>query len=526
MVFSTHFIPFDIFCIFVGAFILRKLLRRPQQSPLPPGPKGYPIIGNLLDYPSAQEWKTFQKWGQKYGDLISVNVLGQPIVIVNSAKVAHEMMDKKSHIYSDRPVLEMGGNLVGWKNTLVLLPYGDRFRRFRRLFHGVIGSRASMKQFSHVEEGETHKFLGRLLTDPTNLKAHVRHMAVAIILRISHGYNVEENNDSLVKLADTASDQFSLATVPGKYLVDTLPILRHIPSWFPGATFKRNAKEWAAILLEMVERPHSLVKREMAAGLAPLSFTSKLMNGDNVDTEEEFAIKWSAASLYAGGADPSVAAVHSFFLAMALHPEAAKKAQEEIDRVIGNDRLPTYEDRPHLPYVEALASEVLRWHAVAPIGVVHRCSEDDIHDGYLIPKGALIITNIWNMLNDPNVYPEPEVFNPDRYIATASKPAAVDPRTICFGFARRTCPGMHLADASVWISCAMTLAAFDISKATEDGVVIEPVHGNTNGTIRHVHFINLGHLVLTPSSHPTPFECTIKPRSQKAVSLIQVESHN
>ncbi|KAG6815618.1 hypothetical protein H0H87_012888, partial [Tephrocybe sp. NHM501043] len=384
-----------VFCALYAVFILSRLARRKQlAAPLPPGPKGYPLIGNLFDMPSAQEWITFDKWGQRFGNILSITVLGQPMVIVNSAKAAHEMLDKKSHIYSDRPVLEMGGNLVGWKNTLVLLPYGDRFRRFRRLLHGVIGSRGAMKQFSHVEEGETHKFLRRLLTDPDNLAAHVRQTAVAIILRITHGYRVQEKNDPLVTIADAASDQFSLATVPGKYLVDTLPFLRHVPAWFPGAGFQRMAKEWSATLHEMVDRPHNYVKREMAAGRAPVSFTSRLMEGENVDAEEEFAIKWSAASLYAGGADPSVAAVHAFFLAMALHPEIAKKAQAEIDSVIGNDRLPTFEDRSQLPYLDALATEVLRWHTVVPIGVVHRCMKDDIHDGYLIPEGALMIVNI------------------------------------------------------------------------------------------------------------------------------------
>ncbi|KAG6827613.1 hypothetical protein H0H92_011103 [Tricholoma furcatifolium] len=360
----------DAIVLSLGIYTLYKLFRRRNSNPsLPPGPKGYPFIGNLFDLPSEQEWVTFAQWGQEFGEICSATVFGQPMIIVNSAKAAHEMLNKKSNIYSDRPVLEMGGNLVGWKNSLVLLPDGDRFRRFRRLFHSTIGSRATMKQqFSHVEESETHKFLQRLLTDPANLAAHVRHTAVAIIMRISHGYAVQEKNDPYVKIADAASNMFSASTVPGKYLVDTLPFLRHVPTWFPGAGFKREAKEWSALLLEMVERPHNYVKRDIAAGTAPLSFTSRLMEGGNIDGEEEFAIKWSAASLYAGGADPSVAAVHSFFLAMALFPEAAKKAQAEIDSVIGNDRFPTFEDRPQLPYVDALTTEVLRWHAVAPIG--------------------------------------------------------------------------------------------------------------------------------------------------------------
>ncbi|KAG6865992.1 hypothetical protein C0991_009664 [Blastosporella zonata] len=192
---------------------------------------------------------------------------------------------------------------------------------------------------------------------------------------------------------------------------------------------------------------------------------------------------------------------------MALYPEVAKKAQAEIDSVIGNDRLPMFEDRPHLPYVDAVAKEVFRWHAVTPNGVPHRTTQDDTHDGYFIPEGALVIVNIWGLLHDPEVYADPHRFNPDRFIATENKPAEADPRGICFGFGRRICPGMHLADASVWISCAMSLAVFDVSKAIENGVVIEPVHENTDGTI----------------SHPKPYKCTIKPRSPKAVSLIQAE---
>ncbi|KAG6831860.1 hypothetical protein H0H92_006977 [Tricholoma furcatifolium] len=443
------------------------------------------------------------------GPMTSINVLGQPILILNSAKVASEMLDKKSTIYSDRPVLQMGGNLVGWKNTFVLISSADRrFRRFRRLFHGVIGTRASLKQFSHIEQLETHRFIRRLLAKPADLAVHIRHTAGAIILRISHGYEVKETNDPFVELADRATNQFSLSTAPGAYLVDVLPLLRFVPAWFPGAGFQRTAKEWAATLQETVEQPYNFVKREMAAGTAPVSFTSSfLLDNKNMTPEDEFDIKWSSASLYSGGADTTVSSIYSFFLAMTLNPEVAKKAQAELDSVVGNDRLPTLDDRPDLPYIEALVKEVFRWHAVAPIGVPHRSIKDDVHDGFFIPEGTLVITNIWGLLHDPEVYVNPHFFNPERFIASKSRPAETDPKEICFGFGRRICPGRHLADASVFMTCAMTLAVFDISKSVENGVTIEPVLENTEGTI----------------SHPKPFKCTIKPRSQKAVALIQSE---
>ncbi|KAG6868405.1 hypothetical protein C0993_003642, partial [Termitomyces sp. T159_Od127] len=281
----------DVFSVSLGVIIMSWFFYHTQRGPFPPGPKGYPVIGNVFDIPSKREWETFTKWGKKYGEICSVRIFGQTLVILNSAKIANEMLDKKGPIYSDRPILQMAGNLVGWKNTLILLPYGDRFRRFRRWFHGIMGSRASVQQFSHIEELQTHKFLQRVLKNPVGLADHVRHTAGAIILHISHGYEVQEKNDPFVELADKATDQISRVVMPGAWLVDVLPILRFVPSWFPGAGFKRTAKEWASTLVDMVEYPHDFVKRSMATGVAPVSFTSSLLEGKEILPEEDFEIK-------------------------------------------------------------------------------------------------------------------------------------------------------------------------------------------------------------------------------------------
>ncbi|CAA7260281.1 unnamed protein product [Cyclocybe aegerita] len=395
---SNLVVALDLLLLLAVVCILKTILRSSKAPSLPPGPKGLPLVGNILDMPSEKEWLTFAKWGETWGDLCSVTVLGQPLVIVNSAKVASDMLDKKSAVYSDRPVLQMAGELVGWKNTLVLLPYSDRFRRYRRLFHSLIGSHAAVERFFPSEELEARRFLRRVLAKPDDLAAHVRKTAGAVILRISHGYEVKEGIDPLVELADIATEQFSLASAPGGWLVDVIPALRHIPLWFPGAGFRRTAIEWGSTLQEMVQRPYDFVVQHIAAGTAEVSFTSTLLEGKRLTAEEEFDLKWSAASLYSGAADTTVSAIYSFFLALALHPEVVKKAQAEIDAVVGPDRLPTFEDRPYLPYINALVLEVLRWHAVVPTAVPHRVMQDDIHEGYLIPKGALVIPNIWQVL--------------------------------------------------------------------------------------------------------------------------------
>ena len=113
-------------------------------------------------------------YGNIAGDIVSVSIFGQRMIILNSAQLAMDMLDKKSSIYSDRPIMQMGGELVGWKNTLVLLPYGNRFRNYRKMFHQVIGTPAAMAAFNPIEEEETHKFLKRVLKSPEDLAAHVR----------------------------------------------------------------------------------------------------------------------------------------------------------------------------------------------------------------------------------------------------------------------------------------------------------------------------------------------------------------
>lgn len=108
------------------------------------------------------------------GDVISLTVLGKPLIILNSPKAAQDMLNKKSSIYSSRPHYTMACDLVGWKDVLVLLPYGDRLRAYRRMIHQVIGTRASVDKFNGTIEGEAQICVRRMLKDPDNFVGPVR----------------------------------------------------------------------------------------------------------------------------------------------------------------------------------------------------------------------------------------------------------------------------------------------------------------------------------------------------------------
>ncbi|KAJ7440250.1 cytochrome P450 [Mycena latifolia] len=409
-----------------------------------------------------------------------------------------EEMDAKGSVFSTRPRLPMAGELLGYDQTLVLLPYGARFRTFRKHFARLIGTAGALRHYVPLVEAETHRFLKRLLLKPDadSVSAHLRKLTGGIILRITYGIEVQEDEDPFVALIETANDNFNVATVPGAFLVDVFPALLYLPEFL--APFKRTARAWAVATKNMVEAPYLFVRRQMSAGTAPTSFVSSLLEDEEKLTNEEIRdIKYTASSLYGGGADTTAASLYAFFLAMVLAPDVQRKAQAEIDSVIGSGRLPLYSDREQLPYVSAVVTELFRWHSVAPLGVPHAALEDTLVNGYLIPKGTIIIANLWNILNDPEIYPSPAAFDPERYLMM---PPQRDPRTLCFGFGRRVCPGRELAEPSLFACVAMTLAVFKISRG--EGPL--PVHENTQGTI----------------SHAKPFDCVVKPRSERAVALI------
>ncbi|EAU87092.1 OrdA protein [Coprinopsis cinerea okayama7 len=495
--------PFEIGLLGLGGFILHSYLQsgKKNEGALPPGPRGLPVVGNVLDMPKEKEWLTFAEWGKKYGGLCSIKLLGRPVIIVNSMEALEEL-DKKSAIYSQRPRLPMGGELVGYDNTLVLLPYGPRFRHYRKQFARYIGNGNITTQHDLVD-GYTRRFLARIAKDQSNLIGEIRKLAGSVILRITYGYEVvQDGNDPLVDLIEGANENFNAATLPGAFVVDFFPSLLNLPEWLPGMGFKETARKWRKDTDAMVEVPFNMTKKQVAEGTAPPSFVSTSLEIQDTLTESERNdIPLVAASLYGGGADTTVAAEYAFYLAMVLHPEVQKKAQQEIDSVVGTDRLPTQADMANLPYTRAVISEVLRWNSVAPSGVPHVAIEEGWVGGYFIPKDAMIITNLWGILHDPEIYPDPMTFNPERFMGPNPQ---MDPRKAVFGWGRRICPGMYLAEASLWAVVSMSLAVFNITNVVRDGKPVIPVHDNTSGTI----------------SYPKPFECDIRPRSSKVLSLL------
>jgi cytochrome P450 len=324
------------------------------------------------------------------------------------------------------------------------------------------------------------------------------------MLETLYGYTATaKGRDPLVDLINRFMAAFSDAASPGTWLVDVIPWLRHVPEWLPGAGFQRTAREYRKLWDQVTGVPFQFTEERIKSGdVAKPSFISGLLE-QNPAPEEMDYIRDSATGLYAGGADTTVAQLGFFFLAMTVFPEVQKKAREEIDRVTGGTRLPAFQDRDQLPYVEAVYKEALRWNPIAPLGLPHATDEEDVCRGYRIPKGSLITPAIAWFSKDPEVYPEPDRFRPERFLGTNPEP---NPTAFVFGYGRRVCPGRHLAESNMFLVIAQSLAAFDISKAVDkSGNIIEPRIGYMPGVV----------------GHPEPFKCRITPRSEKHAQWVK-----
>ncbi|KAJ4297910.1 hypothetical protein N0V90_005809 [Kalmusia sp. IMI 367209] len=493
----------------LGILYVFNRLRKPKHTrPLPPGPKGIPMLGNVNDMPKAGMLECHH-WAQHkdiYGPISSVTVLGQTFVIINDPQIAFELMRDRSAIHSSRPGQAFSGEMVGWRHATGMSPYTDTWKIQRKNTTKITSTNASISVFDRVQEAEAVHFLLDVLDSPDKLFDHIRKEAGSVILKITYGYTTEpRGSDPFVDLAAKTMAQFADATVPGRWMVDILPFLRYLPDWVPGTGFKETARRMAIQLAQCTNQPYEFVKQQMREKRHKTSFLSQCIDSIGTDREMEFTHKWAALALYLGGADTTVSALMTFFLAMTVFPEVQKKAQQEIDRVIGRTRLPLSSDRASLPYIHACMLETHRWHQVLPMCLPHMSTEEDVCRGYRIPKGAILLANNWQFTHDPAVYSDPMTFRPERHIETPKHKAEPDPRNFIFGYGRRICPGKYVADNALFITIAQSLAVFNFKKVVEDGKVVEPEVKFEPGTI----------------SHPMLFRCDIKPRSKEHEELIR-----
>ncbi|KXN87126.1 O-methylsterigmatocystin oxidoreductase, partial [Leucoagaricus sp. SymC.cos] len=436
---------------------------------------------------------------KSYSEILNINICRANIVILR-------VFDRRSAIYSSRPQFPMVCDLMRRSFLFSTMPYNEDWYRRRRLF------RAS--EFQPRQRAYVRRLLPQLIQPEGDFSQALRLFPGGIAITLAYGIDVKSENDPYINISERAISLLNHASAPGKYTVDAIPWLKYVPDWFPGAHFKRDAKQWKKAALQFIEAPFQATKRDLEEGIAPLSYSAICLESINASTEEERQVqeedvKDIAVIFFGGGTDTTMAVFLTFMFAMTCHLLVQLRAQEELDRVVGPDRLPDFLDAPSLPYMNALIREVMRWRPTSPVAIPHGTSEDDICDGYFIPKGSVVIPNVWAILQDPETYPNPTHFDPERFLTPsgALNNEIMNPADAIFGFGRRACPGAHMAQSTLYIVAASILHTMSISWPSD-----------AKGEASDVKYTDN----LFPT--PEPFPCAIKPRSKQAEELIKNEA--
>ncbi|KAJ8581526.1 cytochrome P450 [Rhizopogon salebrosus TDB-379] len=471
---------------------LRQFIANRQHKPLPPGPKPLPVLGNILSIDAQEPWLTYAEWRDAYGDLVFVRILDQEVVVINSQHVAEDLLDKRSRIYSDRPYLATL-EPFGWTHNFAFAPYGDVWRLSRRLFHQTFRHVSALK-FRPLQLRRARQMIVNLIDDPERYNSHFATFSSSVSMSAVYNYEPNPRNDPLVQILQNALDLGLAIMTPEKAIIlKTFPFLLKLPDWCWGSSIKHDAQLSTNRTNEMINMPFRYAQQHMAEDTLLGRSSMVTENLQRMEKQDEAskpmfedALKKAATTALVGAYETTTSTLMVFILSMVLYPEVQKRAQAEIDSVIGTDRLPTFEDRASLPYVDAILRETLRWQPILPLGVPHATSSTDIYNGYFIPKGATVMSNTWGISRDEKRYLDSSQFIPERFLDVNGALTDDDPAEYVFGLGRRICPGRHAADASVWSAIVTMLATVDISSPKDDnGEAIKFTPEFSTGLTRH-----------------------------------------
>ncbi|KAI0669083.1 cytochrome P450 [Trametes maxima] len=501
--------PVTAVLAFLVLFLGITAFRISKQQNLPPGPRGLPLIGVIHLLPSSFQEKKFYKWSKTYGDIMYFRLFRTPAIVLSTVEAARDMLDKRSAKCSDRPSMVLFSEMSGEGTLIPAIQYGERLRMHRKWIFDGVGNKEKLSEYQEMQRRGVRRLLRNLHADPAKFLDHFHLYFGGTMLEITYGQQITSLDDELVQMADRGINTLNAGGQPTA-LVDFFPILQHIPNWMPGAGFKRHAKVIHSYLRVWKDWGHDALLRGMDAGtVAPCMLTDVFSQYGRAPTPSQAEeMKALAITVYGGGVETSRGTLSTFLLAMVHNPDVLRKAQEEIDLDIGDERLPNFDDRDSLPYLNALLEEVYRWNPTLPLAIPHRTRHAQHYAGYDIPADSTLIANTWAMTRDTRYYPDPESFRPERYLKAKSSSEtgrALIPSNFVFGFGRRVCPGQALADNSLWLAIANIVALFDIGKARDatGKEIIPPLE-----------------FVSAFTNFPAPFVCDILPRSGKTASML------
>ncbi|KAG1750461.1 cytochrome P450 [Suillus paluster] len=443
-------------CLGIIAVIARGFLPQSNSGlPLPPSPPTRRLRGHFL--PPHSPYLTVARWIDEYGPLITIRSGLENIVIIGRYKAVVDIMENQGKSLADRPRMIAAGEMFNGGISIAFAPFGERFRRMRRALHTHLQPKAA-EAYQPLQMSHAKNTVLDILDDPYNFQDHVTTYAATTIMKVAYGTTAPTSaTDPEVVEITQLFRMTNTILRPGAYLVDTIPWLRYLP-WYGRELklgFERSMKLYMSHLNRVKEQMQSNVD------IGP-SFAKHMLEGSDLFGLTEAETASLAGTFFGAGSSTTVVAICTVFMAAACFPEEQATVQAELDAVIGRQRAPTFADQDFLPRLHAFISEAVRWRPVGPNGLAHRTTNDVIWENYCIPAGTTVLGNQWAISRDPEVYPEPDAFKPQRWIDDQGR-LRDDLQNFIYGFGRRVCPGQHVANRSVFINSLLILWAFRLA---------------------------------------------------------------
>lgn len=366
---------------------------------------------------------------------------------------------------------------------------------------------------------ENKQMLYEMLISPERFLQNIRRYSNALTTTMVFGWRTPTYEDSKMKQLFEGFSEFAEINQTGTAaLIDFFPLLRQLPDW--ALPTRKKAKELFSKERELYVGHWLTAKAALKSGKIRPCFCVGMAKAQLEEGFSDDQAGYISGTLLEAGSDTTSSTLYAFVQAMLLFPAVQTKAQAEIDQVVGPDRLPTMADEPSLPFIRSCVKETLRWMPTTILGAVpHAVTRDDEYMGYKIPKGAGVMNNVWAINMDPSRSPSPRTFKPERHehdmlnlADSAGQPDASKRDSFTFGAGRRICPGMHVAERSLFLGMSRMLWAFNIRPA------VDPVTGDA--ILPDPDRLTQGFVCM-----PEEFPAKITPRDEKRAGLVAKEWH-
>lgn len=442
-----------------------------------PGPKPLPIFGNTLDVDARNAHHSFAEMAKWYGAIFQVNILGQNTVVVNDSQLLKEMLGSIPHgeVFNDRPENAYSKYLVYDCNDLLFGSANRKTMTLRKMYlSGLRHYGDGTEHFENLTEHILKQFLQEVKETKESdfcVSQCIRKSFGNIIISFLTGKPAGEHDGDL--LHDFIENVSLLEATQESIIYKYIPFMTVLSGHFTNVLGR--AQEARERLLERcffgVQNSFEENQAEPTGFLAEilkLQFEENIKHGKDFITETN--MKALALDTALSATEATVTALMNSFALLVEHTDVAKAIHAEIDKVIGNNRLPKISDKNSMPYTMATIWEILRYTSHMPLSIPHKVSKSYTLKGFSIPKNAVLLPNLWYIHHDPTIWKDPWVFRPNRFLDSEGKLLHHEHKlmqsVLPFSTGQRKCPGEAMGLSRMFMYIVSVLQSFDLAPST------------------------------------------------------------